>query len=88
MVPVECHRFHINVGIHQIRAAYPGACSVVQNILGAAGKMDPEIFDAILIPAGVGDFSGVDGHSLAEIGRIAAQGVTTFGHKITSLMIK
>ena len=46
--------------------------------------MDPEIFDAILIPAGVGDFSGVDGQRIRAAARRL---LSTIRHGNTSRLI-
>jgi len=73
VIPVKGHRLHIDICVQQFRTAYPGTGGCVQQCLGTLGQKDPQIFNAILIPAAVGDFSGVDGHSLPQILRITAQ---------------
>ena len=65
MISVECHRLYINVGIDQIGTANPGSGTGIENALGAFGQIDPKIFDTVLIPTAVGDFTGVNGQSFA-----------------------
>ena len=74
VIPVEGHRLHINVSVKQFRTADLGSGCGVQKGLGACGQIDPQILDAILIPAAVCDLSGVDGEGTAQILRSALQG--------------
>ena len=64
VVPVKGHRLHIDIRMDQLGTADPDIGRGVQKLLRAGGEIDPQILDAVLIPAGVGDFSGVDGHGL------------------------
>ena len=85
VIPVKGHRLHIDIGMQQLGAPHPGPGAAVQQGLGAFGQIDPQILDAVLIPAGVGDLPGVNGHGLVEILGIAAQGVLAlFRHMDTS----
>ena len=77
VVPVEGHRLHIDECIKKLCAPHPGVGAAVQDALGTGGQVDPEILDAVLIPAGVGDLSGVDGHGLPQVAGITAQDVVT-----------
>ena len=74
VVPVKGDRLHIDVGVNQLRAADPDI-GAVQKLLRTAGQVAPEIFNAVLVTAGVGDLSRVDGHGLTQIAGIAAQSV-------------
>ena len=69
---------HIHIGIEQLSAADPGAGGAVQLCLRTGGEIDPKIFDAVFVTAGVGNFSSVDGHGLLNIVGIAAQGIRVF----------
>ena len=85
VVAVKGHRLHIDIGMQQPGGAhlYPGGA--VQDLLGTGGEPDPQVFDAVLVTAGVRDLSGVDGHGVAQIVRPAAQSVhALFGHDNTS----
>jgi hypothetical protein len=75
VVSVKGDRLYINMGIQKLCAADPGIGCGVQKLLGTGGQVDPEIFNAIFIPAGIGDFSRVYGHGLTQVTGIAAQGV-------------
>ena len=66
---------YINVSVDQLRGADPDVGGAVQKLLRAAGQVDPQIFDAILVTAGVGDLPGVNGHGLARIAGLAGQRV-------------
>ena len=54
VIPVKGDRLHIDVGVQQLGAAYPHVGGAVQRLLGADGEIDPQVFHAVLIPAGVG----------------------------------
>ena len=85
VVAVEGHRLHIDIGMQQPGRAHLHPGGAVQDLLGPGGEPDPQIFDAVLVAAGVRDFSGVDGHGAAQIVRAAAQSVhALFGHDNTS----
>lgn len=75
MIPVEGYGLHIYICIEQFRAADPGVGAGIQKRLGAGGQIDPQILDAVLVTAGIGDLAGMDGHGLAQLLRVAAQGV-------------
>ena len=77
VIAVKGHGLHFNAGIQQLGAAglYPG--TGIQNGLGAGGQIDTQVFNAVLITAGVGNFAGVNGHGLLQVAGIAAQGVHT-----------
>ena len=77
VIPVKCHRLHINVCVQQLGAAHPGTGRRIQQALRASGHVNPKILDAVLVAAGVGDLSCVNGHGLPQILGIAAQGVLT-----------
>ena len=56
-----------------------------QDRLGASGQVDPQRLDAVLIPAAVRNFSGVNRECLAGILRHTAQALTAMiSHGITS----
>jgi hypothetical protein len=69
---IKGYRLYIYISIQQLCAPHLGAGAAIQNILGCFGKVHPQILNAILIPAAVGDFSGVDGKGLLQIFHIAA----------------
>jgi hypothetical protein len=75
MVPVKGHRLHIDVGVQQLRAANLGAGGGVQNRLGTGGQIDPQVLDAVLIPAAVCDLSGVDGERFTQVFGPAGNGL-------------
>ena len=86
VVPVEGHGLHVDVGVQQLRAADLGIGGGVQQLLAAGGQVDPQVLNAVLIPTGVGDLPGVDGHGLLQVLGIAAQGVLAFlGHRYPSI---
>jgi hypothetical protein len=85
MMTVESYRLHINIGVEQIRTAYPCPSGRVQYALGAFGEIDSQILNAILIPTAISDFSGVNGKGLLQILRPARTGLlTVFRHGNTS----
>ena len=85
VVAVKGHGLYVYVCAHEFRAADPGAGGAVQDPLGAGGQVDGQVLDAVLIPAGIGDFAGVDRHGLPQLVGIAAQGVgALISHEITS----
>jgi hypothetical protein len=61
VIPVEGYRLHIDICIHEVCTAYPDTGCLIQHILAAFGEVNSQVFDAILIPAGVSDLSGVYG---------------------------
>ena len=67
MVSVKGHRLYINVGIQKIRTANLCAGGSVENGLRAFCEEDPQILDAVLIPATVCDLSCVDGQRLLQL---------------------
>ena len=77
VIPVKGDRLHIDVGVQKLGAAYPHVGGVVERLLGTGGEIDPQVFHAVLIPAGVGYLPCVNGHGLTQILRIAAQDVRT-----------
>ena len=75
MVSVKGNGRYVNVSVNQFRTADPDIGGAVQKLLRAAGQVDPQIFDAILVTAGIGDLPGVNGHGLARIAGLAGQRV-------------
>lgn len=61
VIPVKGHRLHIEIGVEQVRAAYLGTGSGVQQVLRSGGKIDPQVLDAIFITAGIRNLLGVYG---------------------------
>jgi hypothetical protein len=79
VVAVEGHRLYVDIGIDKIRAPNPNTGSLIQQTLAAFGQIDPQVFDAIFIPAGIGDFSGVYGQdTLWHIQATAVHILTAF----------
>ena len=78
MVPVKSHRLHIDVGVQQLGATNPYAGGRIQRALRAFCQIDTKIFNAVLIPAAVGDFSGVDGEGVPRAIGLSAYVLTTF----------
>ena len=78
MVPIKSHRLHIDVGVQQFSATDSDAGGGIQRALRAFGQEDPQIFNAVLITATVGDFSGVDGEGVPGAVRLPAYVLTTF----------
>ena len=78
MVAVKGHGLHLDGGIEKLGAAHLCVGGGIQQLLGTGGQVYTQIFDAVLIPTGIGDFPGVNGHSLAQIVGIAAQGIPAF----------
>ena len=74
---VKGYRLYIYVGIHQFGAPDPGIGGGFQYPLGPCRQVYGQVFNTILIPTGIGDFSGVNGHGLPQIIGIAAQTVLT-----------
>ena len=86
VVAVKGHGLHINVGVQEPGGADLDPGGAVQDLLGRTREPDPQVLDAVLVTAGIGDLSRVDGHGLPQIVGPAAQGVhALFGHDITSL---
>ena len=73
VVPVEGHGVDVDGGVDQLRRPDLSRSSGVQNRLGLPGQVHPQILDAVLIPAGIGDLLGMDGQSAAQILRSALQ---------------
>ena len=67
VIPVEGHRAHIDGGMDQLRRADLCRAGGIQNSLGFPGQIDPQVLDAVLIPAGVGDLLGMDGQGAAQV---------------------
>ena len=67
VMPVKGYRLHINVGIHQLGLADPDIRSSIQKLLRGAGQINSQILDAILVAAGIGDFSHVNGHGVLAL---------------------
>ena len=53
---VEADRIHVGRDIQQLGTAGLHVAGPVQGTLRTFGKIDPQILDAILVPAGVHDF--------------------------------
>ena len=70
---VKCHRLYIDVGVKQFGAADSGIGAGIQDSLGSGGQVNTQIFDTVLIPTGVGNFLGMDGHCLPQIAGITAK---------------
>ena len=89
VIPVESHRLHIHVSIQKIRTADLDPGTAVQHRLGTPGQIDPQVFDAVFIPAAVGDLSGVDGKRLAQVFTAALQtalAIVTHGDTSCSIL--
>ena len=85
VVRVEGHRGDVDGGIDQLRRAHLRHPRSIQHRLGFPGQIDPQILDAVLIPAGIGNLLGMDGKGAAQLLRPAPQGVmTAFTHGNTS----
>jgi hypothetical protein len=78
MVPVKSHRFHINVGVQQFGATDSYTGCGIQRALGAFCQKDAKILNTVLIPAAVGDFSGVDGEGVPGAVGLLVYVLTTF----------
>lgn len=85
MAAVKGHGADVYVGAQQLRAPDSRPGGALQGPLGAGGEIDGQVLNAVLVPAGVGDFAGVNGHCLPQVVGTAAQGVgTLISHGITS----
>ena len=60
VVPVEGHGIDIDGGINELCRTDLRCRGSVQHRLGFPGQVHPQILDAVLIPAGVGNFLGMD----------------------------
>ena len=82
---VKGHGADVYVGAQQLRTPDSRPGGALQGPLGAGGEIDGQVLNAVLVPTGVGDFTGVNGHCLPQVVGAAAQGVCTLiGHGITS----
>lgn len=63
---VEADRIHVGRDIQQLGTAGLHVAGPVQGTLRTFGKIDPQILDAILVPAGVHDFLGVYAYGLTD----------------------
>jgi hypothetical protein len=72
VIAIKGHRLYIYISIQQFRA--PDLCpgTFVQNVLRASCEVNPQVFDTVLIPAAVGNLSGVNGKGLLQIFDVAA----------------
>ena len=85
VIPVEGHRADVDGGVDQLCRADLRRGGGIQHRLGLPGQVDPQILDAVLIPAGVGDLLGMDGQGAPQILGPALHGiVTAFTHGNTS----
>ena len=85
VIPVEGHGGDVDGGVDQLRGADLGRGGGVQHRLGFPGQVDPEVLDAVLIPAGIGDLLGMDGQGAAQVLGPAFKGVVAvFTHGNTS----
>lgn len=75
VIAVKGDGLHIDVTIQKFCTAHPGIGTGIQQSLRTCGEKDPQVFNAVFIPAGIGDFSCADGHGLTQILGIAAQGI-------------
>ena len=67
VTPVEGHGFHIDVSIEQLRSAAFDGLGAAEDLLTLGSREEPEIFYAVLIPAGIVDFFRMDANGLAGI---------------------
>jgi hypothetical protein len=85
VVAVKGHRAHVDGRVDQLRRADLGPGGSIQDPLGLPGQVDPQVLDAVLIPAGIRYLPGMDGHGAAQILGPALQTVTAaFTHGNTS----
>ena len=85
VVPVKGHRLYIYVGAQQLGTADPGVCGAVQSPLRARSQVNRQVLDTVFVPTGIGDFPGVNGHCLAQLIGVAAQGIVALiSHEIPS----
>ena len=82
--PVENDGFYIDVRIEQLRFAALHGLGAVEHILPAGSGIEPQILNAIFIPATVVDFLGMDTNGLAVLDVGHRAGCNTFSHKWTS----
>lgn len=73
VVWMEAHRRDIYGCINEVGGSYLGTGCGFQNLLGFLGQIDPDIFNAVLIPTAVGDLLRMDGEGAVQIIRSAAQ---------------
>ena len=71
VIPVESHGFNINVNIEKFSTADPGAGGVIQQALRAFREIDPQIFNAIFIPAAICDLPCMNGQCFPQLLNIA-----------------
>ena len=85
VVPVEGHRADIDGGVDQLRRTDLRRSRSVEHRLGFPGQVYPQVLDAVLIPAGVGDLLGMDGQGTAQVlGPAFQRFMTAFTHGNTS----
>ena len=85
VVPVEGQGADIHSGIDELRRAHLRRGCGIEHRLRLPGQIDPQILDAVLIPAGIGDLLGMDGQGAAQILGSAFHGIkTAFTHGNTS----
>ncbi len=67
---VEANGIHVGGDVQKLRTAGLHVAGTVQSALGALGKIDPQVLDAVLVTAGVHDFLGVYAYGLPDAGGI------------------
>ena len=60
-------RRHVYVDVEQLRAPGPGVDCVLQGGLGALCEPNPQVFNAVLVNAGVLNLFGMDPNSLPRL---------------------
>ena len=74
---------YIDICVQKLCTAHLCAGAGIKQALGAFAEIYPQVLNAVLIPAAIRDLSGVYGHGLLQILRIAAQGVlAVFRHSL------
>lgn len=65
-------RLHIYVNMQKLCTSGFDRAGAIQDGLGISGKIDSEIFDAVFIPAAVGDFFRMNADSFTNVLRITS----------------
>ena len=66
---VEGDGLDVHLGVQQLGALGPDAEGVVYVGLGPDGGVNPEVFDAVFVPARIKNFLGVDADGFPDAGR-------------------
>jgi len=64
---VEDHGFHIDIGIEQLGFAALNGLSTAEDVLAGLGRVEAQVFDAVLIAAAIEDFFRMDANGLTVI---------------------